>query len=124
MGPRTLSTPIEVDQVGYIFDLKLPLDRQFELALSYAKALQRHRESQQLFDVENPRRREDKYADYLRIIDAKDLGVSHREIGDALFPHVENSHPDYARNRVVKQNWAAARRIRDGDYILLAAIAG
>ncbi len=119
-----MSTIVEVDQVGYIFDLKTPLERQFELALSYAKSLQRHRQSQGLFDVENPRKRQDKYVDYLRIIDAKDLGVETREIGEVLFPKVENSLPVYARNRVVNQNWAAAKRVRDRVYNLLASLAG
>jgi hypothetical protein len=96
------------------FDLTLPLRPQFTDALRRAEGLQEHRREKGMIAVAKSRKRQDKYVAYLQMIDARDASVPLPTIGKALFPADSES--------VLKKKWSAARRLRDGDFLLLASL--
>jgi hypothetical protein len=119
--------PMEVtlgpNEIGYVFDLSAPLDGQFARALKDAKSLQDTRVKEGKLEYHSPKARDDKYIIYLRIIDAEDDGVNQDEIAEVIFSRFTNEHPDYHRNRTFRNHRAAAMRLRDANYRLLATLA-
>ncbi len=107
-------------EVGFIFDMSLTLESQFERALEAAKLLQERRKQQGVLRFKNTKVRTDKYIMYLRILDADDAGASSDKIGEALFPLIRNEYPEYRRTAALRDYRKAAKRLRDHDYRLLA----
>ena len=116
------SYSLEESEIGYIFDMTMPLEGQFKKALKSAKALQAGRAQQGTLAFKNTKIRTEKYITYLRILDADDAAADEKEIGDRLFPTLENTHPDYRLRIKLRDFRNAAQRLRDFDYRLLALV--
>jgi hypothetical protein len=59
------------------------------------------------------------FQNYLRILDARTCGASFKEIGAAIYPNIPNVYPEYSASDRVKKTYAAAKRVRDIDYLLI-----
>jgi len=106
-------------EMAVAIDLRLPLDDQL-------KAIRKLAEEEQALlkkaGLINPKtaRTSDKYALYLRILDAEDAGVKRSDIEDALFPNIDNSYPQRLRSKAFDNARLEARRLRDTGYRALA----
>lgn len=67
----------------------------------------------------NPNRR--LLAQYLRLLDAKDLGVTIPAMGAVLFPSANNEKPERPRDKRVRAMLRAATGLRDDGYRALLA---
>jgi hypothetical protein len=114
---------LEPFEVGYIFDMTLPLGGQFAQALKDAKLFQKNRAQEGILTHKNPRETSKKYATYLRILDADDAGADQKTIENTLFPELNNHYPEFQRTKALRNHRKAAQRLRDTDYRLLAALA-
>lgn len=110
-------------QVAVLFDLNYPLAKQIELAKFHLELYQKYLIKQSKIEKSNPRNHPDKFANYLRILDATDQGTSHSEIASVIFPHLLNSHPDFKGNGQVKNSLRSAKRYRDNNYKLILLMA-
>ena len=109
-------------EVGLLFKLDLPLDRQLERAQRFLKTYRQHflRKSG-AGKPRNPRLIFSMYRDYLRILDAYDAGHGYPEIAAELLPHEDDGYPDYrARKKIAKQH-EVAERLRSYGYLKIAA---
>ncbi len=61
----------------------------------------------------------DKLPFYLRVLDAKVHGIGDYEIAQILYPKMSNEDPDYLASDTVKQDYRAAKRYRDRDFIFI-----
>ena len=104
------------------FDLELSIAQQLEDARLTLLAQREELEQEgQLRPIVLPRRHGD-YAQYLRVLDARQQGVEFTEIGEVLFPRSS----EFYDRRVEKANelYAQAKRIRDSDFKKLMMRAG
>jgi hypothetical protein len=115
--------PVELSRwdVGYVFDLRRPPEPQFDRALQAFRDLQADRRKTGELAVESARRREDRYACYLRLIDAEDAGAAPREIADELFGDIAREYPGDPRSSAFQNARRAAHRLRDEGYRALAS---
>lgn len=116
--------PYSPQEIVVIFNLSLPLEFQLTRAERNLKALRDLMQNERVISVKNKRRQRD-YGRYLRVLDAEHAGCSAQEIGKALSPYcvMENEYPDYRRDRAVREDLAAAKKLRDADYIRLPSLA-
>jgi Family of unknown function (DUF6499)/Uncharacterized conserved protein (DUF2285) len=122
LRPPSVALKLKPTELGYVFDLTMPLEGQFARALWQAKSVQKGWVDRGRVQFRNTRTRADKYITYLRIIDAEDSGCSPREIRDKLFANMDNEHPTFHRKEAFRDHRTAAMRLRDSDYRLLAAM--
>jgi hypothetical protein len=118
-----LERRVEIDrhEVAYVFDLRRPLEPQFERALRCAKGRQAYCKRTGEVKVEAARRRDDKYALYLRLIDAEDGGATSKQIEDELFGDVSDVCLSNRKSTTFKNSRRAAHGLRDIGYRALAA---
>jgi hypothetical protein len=109
-------------EVGYIFDMRLPLEEQFERALASAKQFQKHRAKNDIFTVETKKVRADKYITYLRLLDAVDAGATQNDIITTLFSNIENEYPDYKARKKYDNQIKAAEAMRKKGFRVLSAL--
>ena len=103
---RVLRSAVETERavkigpadIGYIFDMTLPLERQFALALRDARTLRDHRSREGQVETLSPRGRPEKYVTYLRIIDAKDCKISRIRNCRDLISGLRRSHEGRKRS--------------------------
>jgi uncharacterized membrane protein YukC len=57
-----------------------------------------------------------KFQNYLRVLDAKAAKVRTDDIMDELYPGSENSYPNHYGRGKVKNDFNAAKKLRDSDY--------
>lgn len=57
------------------------------------------------------------WKDYIRLLDAIETNARITEIASIIFPHKSNSHPDFNGNKSVRDSHAAAKKIRDENYL-------
>jgi hypothetical protein len=96
------------NEIAYVFDLARPLKPQFE-------HIQKHAENRQV-SMKVVRRRTDKYAEYLRILDAIEAGEKSQVIADHFFSDKSDGYPENPRLRAFYDARDAALRMRDGGY--------
>jgi hypothetical protein len=113
---------LQESEVGYIFDMTLPLEDQFAAALKDANEFRRYRKQQGLLALKNARETSAKYVTYLRILDADDSNADDSKIGEILFPNRSNIFPESQRSKTLTNHRCAARRLRDSGYRRLAAL--
>jgi hypothetical protein len=99
------------DKISMGFDLEFPLNEQISRAKFILGRLQKRAEHRRETRLRDPQL----YRSYLRILDAKDAGVSIAAIALRLFPICDPN----ARQTVLN-HCRAARRLRDGGYWFLA----
>jgi hypothetical protein len=104
------------DEVAIVYDLSLPLERQVERAHLGLRELQAHRVRKKQISAPGARCREERYSDYLRLIDAEDAGSPPEITAAALFPALPNDYPDYRQRKTYRNHRAAALGLRDGGY--------
>jgi hypothetical protein len=109
-----------LSEVGYVFDLELPLEPQFARALGSAKELRQHRVNEEQIDPKPVRLQADNYVVYLRLIDAEDAGASRSKIEEILFRNISNEPPERRRSKTFDNARKAAHRLRDRDYRFIA----
>lgn len=107
-------------EVAYIFNMSLPLEAQFQRALTQAKAFQEHKKRKGILTFNEVRQHVDKYVTYLRILDADDAGVSNEEIEEVIFHNLSNIYPEKQRTKTLLNYRRAARKLRDNGYRGLA----
>jgi hypothetical protein len=101
------------DKLRIEFDLRSPIEPQ----LSRAKLLFRVRQRTLKLPSSDVRPRIDLFANYLRVLDAKEVGATDTEIAGVLFPRL-NADDGVKR---VGNFYKRARALRDGSYRQLAA---
>lgn len=107
-GPSIL---LKENEVGVIIDLKLPLKRQFVMAL---KSLEREQKFLEI-NVRRARSAEVNYSTYLRILDADYAGAKSRRMIEVLFPHSPGKSGNDL-SRLLCDYRTAAQKLRDGGY--------
>jgi hypothetical protein len=103
------------DKLRIEFDLRSPIEPQ----LSRAKLLFRVRQRTLKLPSSDVRPRIDLFANYLRVLDAKEAGATDAEIAGVLFSRF-NADDGIKR---VRNSYKRARALRDGSYRQLAATA-
>jgi hypothetical protein len=100
------------------FDLRLPQSRQLNSAKTILKT-----EAKRLAEAGKlggePRAWFHKYQSYLRVLDAKSSGATVNTIAAEILG-IKNKDPEY-RKAKVRDAFNAAKRLRDEDYLFLAA---
>jgi hypothetical protein len=110
-GEREARLLLYEGQIAVIFDLTRPIGRQMATARRLFVKEQRqagHRKH---------RNRIGHFPPYLRTLDAVDAGATHTEIGAALF----RTQSTERRLFTVRDYWDAAIRLRDRDFLFIAA---
>jgi Family of unknown function (DUF6499) len=98
-------------QIAVIFDLTRPIRRQ----LAAAKMV--FDEEKRRGEIPGPHRnRIELFAPYLRVLDGVAAGATHSAIGDMLFGDGRSE-----RLSLVRDYLDAAKKLRDGDYLFIAA---
>ena len=112
--------PVPEGKVAILFDPLLPIEPQLKSARVTLQSLGRARSylSGQKAKSE-ARPRVQLFANYLRILDAKEAGASDREIAKVLFPRLDEDK--VIRN--VQNQYKAAKRMRDVDFRIYASAA-
>ena len=128
-------TPSTEDSLVVEFDLGQPLDAQLEEAKSEMQRIrsERKEDMQSIRDEWKARGLADPlgemplfpkgtrhqwkiYPYYLRVLDADAVGASLSDIVAILLPDIEDSYPNYAGKKHMRNNLNAARALRDGGY--------
>jgi hypothetical protein len=112
---------LEQTEIAFVIDAARPLEIQTQRVHEVARNYQAFLKQNRALDVKSSRRRFDKYLLYLRLIDAEDAGVAPKRIKDVLFGDIAEEYPDDRRAAAFKAARRAAHRLRDGDYLALAA---
>jgi type VI secretion system activator RovC-like protein len=110
-GKRQFTGELDEHEVAVVFDLTWPLDQQLERARSVLELCQSERSMKR----GNLRMHKSLFANYLRILDAKDAGATEPEIAGVLFPRLGDSGLQR-----VKNHYRAAKSLRDGGYLWIA----
>jgi hypothetical protein len=112
--------PVPEGKVAILFDPFLPIEPQLKSARVTLQSLGRARSylSGQKAKSE-ARPRVQLFANYLRILDAKEAGVSDREIAKLLFPRLDED----TGIKNVQNQYKAAKRMRDVDFRIYASAA-
>jgi hypothetical protein len=66
--------------------------------------------------VINAKKHGGNWANYLRILDADAEGVDVKEIGEIIFPDLENDYPEKIRDQRTKDSIKAAKKLIVGGY--------
>jgi hypothetical protein len=110
-------------KVGLVFDLNLPLKFQLALAEIQLQDLQ----EQHIAPSSRPKRKRiTEFVRYLRIIDAKDKGVTNRDISTQFIKEglysvtPKGSDTYYQGQQTVERDWHTARKLMGGGYFSLA----
>lgn len=114
-----LAGPLDENEMLYRFDLRRPLAAQIRLAQERLEEIQSRLRKSHNLEIVDIRRKTDKYNMYLRILDARDMGVEISHIARVLFPLLSNEHPDYNANRQVRDAFDAAKKLRDHNWFLI-----
>lgn len=102
-------------QVPVLIDLRLPLDPQLETIKSALTPL-----SEMVFGRPyRPAPQDDKFLNYLRILDARISGINYSALGSVLYPEIPNEYPDYGRKKKTQAAYNRAKQYRDCDYKML-----
>jgi hypothetical protein len=110
-GEREARLLLYEGQIAVIFDLTRPIGGQMATARRLFVKEQRqsgHRKH---------RNRVRLFASYLRALDGVDAGATHTEVGAVLF----GGQPTATRLFTVRDYWDAAGKLRDKDYLFVAA---
>jgi len=102
---------IDVQEVVVVFDPTWPIDQQLKRAKYVLETCQSERGKK----LGSLRLHKSLFANYLRILDAKDAGATEAEIAGVLFPRLGDSGV-----KRVKNHYRAAKYLRDGGYLLIA----
>ena len=92
--------------MALVFLLDRPIEEQLDRARRLLLGHQRAR-----FAEAKGRLRADKFATYLRALDAEAEGASHSEIGAALWSHLTDEYPDYDRRHAAQKALRAAHKL-------------
>ncbi|MDX6013430.1 DNA -binding domain-containing protein [Cupriavidus necator] len=112
---------LERHHLAFVFDLRLPLEQQLELArIQFVEERDRRK-------IKSPiprRKRPAALARYLRVIDAKHAGASNREIAqqfiaDRLYSS-DSAGSLYAGQYRIERDWQIARQLVAHGYLGLA----
>lgn len=103
-----------------LFNLEWPIGPQIIAAQHHLDRMKKHREDKGEILPEAKRNHIERWRDYLRLLDAETAGATTRRMAEIIYPEVDNVDPDYAGNRTVLNRLNAARKLRDGDYRLIA----
>jgi hypothetical protein len=106
---------LEGNEVAIVFNADWPIGPQLERA---HRVLNMYR----LKGAKIPRPRPELFPSYLQILDATDSGVGTAGIAAALFPEIDDSHPEYKASQLVRGRLKIARDMRDQGYRYLAAL--
>jgi hypothetical protein len=112
-GPRMLLYP---GQIAVIFDLERPIEWQMAEARRIFAREQKYAKEEKRIKPAH-RNRTELFARYLRVLDGVDAGATHTEIGAVLFKNQSSKQRLFA----VRDYWDAATRLRDKDYLFIAA---
>jgi hypothetical protein len=105
-------------EVAYMkFNLAWPIEAQLKRAKRLLRKLQTDFKRQHPELIVNKRERSDKYRAYLQLLDAEEAGASNDEMAALLPKDLKMRGSDL--RIAVKYSLAAARRLRDGDYLFL-----
>jgi len=114
------STKIDLlqGQVAAIFDLRLPIKRQVELNRSRLLNLQKEYVRKGLINkARRPKTQSYHWRSYLRVLDAKTVGASDKEIDEVVFCGKRTHEDDpYYYNKVVRDALKAAKKLVKGGY--------
>jgi hypothetical protein len=106
-------------EMGFTIDLRLPLDDQLKVIRKLAEEDQLVLRRAGGVELKTART-SDKYALYLRILDAHDAGAKRSDVADVLFPMIDNVYPECCRLKAYDNARAEARRLRDSGYRAVA----
>lgn len=102
---------IPEDMVGFLFDLRRPLDSQLKIALKKLKYIQKNLQNAGLEKIRSHDRFDD-WKNYLRIYDARLENVKYKDIAQAIYNHSDESFIDRARKA-----FKAAKDLVNRGYI-------
>lgn len=100
-------------EIAVTVNIHEPLDMEIRRIESLLRSIRR---SMGVADEKKPRRRDDKYQTYLRVLDAHSAEAGESEIASVMFPHIENSYPDYLGRQRVRDTLQAAKRMSEHGY--------
>ena len=114
------STKIDLlqEQVAAIFDLRLPIKRQVELYRSRLRNLQKEYERKGLIEpVLKPKTQSDRWRSYLRVLDAKTVGASNKEIYEVgVCDKRQDPNDRYYYSKVIRDALISAKKLVKGGY--------
>lgn len=116
-GHYTDSENEEPDDIAFVtIDLNYPLARQFMIARVSLAQLQHTREIMFQKKTRGKHNSPSNWPGYLRVLDAVKKDVSNEHIAACIYPDHSNTYPDYNGNQTVRDDLAAAERLRDRDF--------
>jgi hypothetical protein len=119
---RGSTSSLSESDVAVVIDLSLPLDEQIVVAAEDLKGLQLHRIKLGKITPRGTKQvRRQNYVLYLRLLDAEACGATDGEIGEVLYPELNNDYPECRRTKRLSDDRKVAHELRDGGYVRLAA---
>jgi len=99
-------------EVAIVFNLKMPLKPQMDLAHRILKS------DQKIFGFKNRRPQEERLTEYLRILDALAVKAKPKKIKEVLFPEKKYSSPDFDPDSTYKTRKKEALEYRNARYVI------
>jgi hypothetical protein len=119
-GPAIpLNYGIDSGEMMVVFNLNYPVMRQLKVVREALLSTSKEHKNV----VPKFRRRIEHYQTYLRLLDARAAGASRKEILATLYRTQTNSYPNYCANKSLRDDIAAAERLRQKDFWLIAVTA-
>lgn len=109
--------PVSAEEVYVPFNLARPIEAQLKRVKPLLGQLQTDFKRQLPERPVSRRKRESHYRTYLRLLDAEEAGASEDEMAALLPEDLKKKGSDLGK--AVKYSLAAAKRLRDGDYLFL-----
>lgn len=117
-GMRKVSPDLQDHEVLVWFNLQWPIEAQLNSA---RQVLEQQIKAKNLAGAPfRFRYRPEKYANYLRVLDAKATNMSDEAIASVIYPNLPDSHPEHAGSHRVRDDLAAAKRLRDNPWLIVA----
>ena len=118
-GPRNgIPTTLHECEALVWFDLQLPLDAQLQNAKELLSRLLKQKQRTLKNIPFSFRCRSEKYPRYLRLLDAKTAASADSEVAKVIYPRLSDEYPDYFGRHRVREDRAAAERLRDSPWCI------
>lgn len=111
------------DKQAFVINYNLPILPQLAAIKRYTSSHKKWLMKEcDLKPVPNKRNRSNLFSNYLRCLDADDVGISESGIAKILCPDKSNEYPDFLGTKTIYDWLKAAKKIRDTDYVYLPLI--
>lgn len=112
-------TPARPEEIALLLHLDRPIGKQLDKVKKLLKEKRESAEKEKKIKVMKKNNKDESYANYLRVLDAKSNGATSSEIAKILAPKIPNQYPEYYGKEHVDHLYKVAKQLRDQGYYRL-----